>query len=88
MRIDERMNSPQSTKELLAISKEMAEAGRGKYTGQTAAGCTANVCLIAGGQVYVANAGDSKAVGCSVNGKPLTLSTDHKPSLKAERDRI
>ena len=82
------MSSPQGSKDLLAISKEMAEAGKGKYTGQTQAGCTANVCLVAGGNVYVANAGDSRAVGCSVNGKVLTLSTEHKPSLKAEGDRI
>ena len=66
----------------------MAEAGKGKYTGQTQAGCTANVCLIAGGSVYVANAGDAKAVGCSINGKALTLSTSHHPTSKGEKERI
>ena len=56
------------------------------------AGTTALVCLIAKEEVYIANAGDSRAVGCSRIGKSVlnegkggkgkirNLSNDHKPS--------
>jgi serine/threonine protein phosphatase PrpC len=36
---------------------------------------------------YVANIGDSRAVLCR-NGQPVPLSTDHKPDLPSERNRI
>jgi serine/threonine protein phosphatase PrpC len=33
------------------------------------AGCTANVCLITPEMIYVANAGDSRAVYCNLKGE-------------------
>jgi serine/threonine protein phosphatase PrpC len=50
-------------------------------------GCTAIAGLQRGRVLYVANAGDSRAVLCRA-GTAMALSRDHKPSLKAERDRI
>lgn len=50
-------------------------------------GSTALCCLIHAGRVIVANAGDSRAVGC-ISGRTVPLSTDHKPNLPAERARI
>jgi len=50
-------------------------------------GSTALCCLVAGNRVFVANAGDSRAVGC-IGGKSVPLSVDHKPNLPAERNRI
>ena len=37
--------------------------------------------------MYVANAGDSRAVMC-VNGKAIALTIDHKPTSESERKRI
>jgi serine/threonine protein phosphatase PrpC len=50
-------------------------------------GSTALCCLVQGGRVMVANAGDSRAVAC-VSGRTVPLSTDHKPNLPAELARI
>eukprot|EP00349_Pseudokeronopsis_sp_Brazil_P003104 CAMPEP_0202957684 /NCGR_PEP_ID=MMETSP1396-20130829/2070_1 /ASSEMBLY_ACC=CAM_ASM_000872 /TAXON_ID= /ORGANISM="Pseudokeronopsis sp., Strain Brazil" /LENGTH=118 /DNA_ID=CAMNT_0049675315 /DNA_START=425 /DNA_END=781 /DNA_ORIENTATION=+ len=50
-------------------------------------GCTANVVYIRDNWLYIANAGDSRSVLCS-NGKAIPLSTDHKPHLPSERQRI
>ena len=51
------------------------------------AGCTANVVLIAGEQIYCANAGDSRSVA-SKGRKAEPLSYDHKPEDPAEMQRI
>lgn len=51
------------------------------------AGCTAVVALMHQGQLYVANAGDSRAVACK-GGKAEALSFDHKPTQETERHRI
>lgn len=51
------------------------------------AGCTAIVAVIEGNRLYVANAGDSRAVLCRRN-IAVPLSTDHKPASELERDRI
>jgi protein phosphatase 2C family protein 2/3 len=53
-----------------------------------AGGCTANVGLIKGGVLYLANAGDSRAIAYTLNGKTLGLSEDHKPENREERQRI
>lgn len=41
-------------------------------------GCTANVVMIAGNKIIVANAGDSRSA-LSRNGTVIELSKDHKP---------
>ncbi|XP_018015519.1 probable protein phosphatase 2C T23F11.1 isoform X2 [Hyalella azteca] len=51
------------------------------------AGSTAVSCLITSDTLYCANVGDSRAVA-SVCGAAVALSTDHKPSLPAEKERI
>ncbi|EFN51431.1 hypothetical protein CHLNCDRAFT_59807 [Chlorella variabilis] len=51
------------------------------------AGCTAVVALIMGDRLYVANAGDSRAVLCR-GGRALAMSEDHKPAAPDERARI
>ena len=56
--------------------------------GHTFAGCTANVVLITKTEVYCANAGDSRAYIFSKTGEVIPLSTDHKPDVEAEKQRI
>lgn len=53
-----------------------------------AAGCTAVVALKHRNELYVANAGDSRAILCRENGEAYALSFDHKPADKIESDRI
>ena len=51
------------------------------------AGSTALCVLVKDGQLFCANAGDSRAVAC-VNGRPVALSSDHKPNDVREKPRI
>ncbi|KAJ1438380.1 phosphatase 2C-like domain-containing protein, partial [Ochromonadaceae sp. CCMP2298] len=51
------------------------------------AGCTAVVALLAGNQLYVANAGDSRGVLCR-GAEAYALSYDHKPQQDKELGRI
>ena len=52
-------------------------------------GCTGCVCVIdeKNKKMYFANAGDSRVVLCK-NGNAIAMSTDHKPELESEKDRI
>ena len=51
------------------------------------AGTTAVIVLMTKDRYYVANIGDSRAVLCR-EGKAIPLSTDHKPDLPSEHNRI
>ena len=52
-------------------------------------GCTGCVCVIDEmyKKMYFANAGDSRVV-LGKNGNAIAMSTDHKPELESEKDRI
>ncbi|XP_039292202.1 probable protein phosphatase CG10417 [Nilaparvata lugens] len=50
-------------------------------------GCTAVVALLAGNNLYVANAGDSRCIVCR-NGEAIEMSIDHKPEDAPEMERI
>ena len=50
-------------------------------------GSTAVVTLIRGKEIYVSNAGDSRAILCR-NGNAVDLTRDHKPESPRERSRI
>lgn len=53
----------------------------------SSSGCTAVVALLAGNELYVANAGDSRCVVCR-NGSAMDMSLDHKPEDTEELERI
>lgn len=55
--------------------------------GDELAGSTGNIVLIRDGVLYCGNAGDSRAV-CSCMGVADALSSDHKPTLRGEKERI
>lgn len=50
-------------------------------------GCTAIVALLKHNELFIANAGDSRAVLCR-DGNAIALSNDHKPTNLEERERI
>jgi protein phosphatase 2C family protein 2/3 len=54
---------------------------------QDSAGTTALAAVVWGSSLYVANAGDSRAV-LSRHGKAIDLTRDHKPHEPSERQRI
>ncbi|KXS21903.1 PP2C-domain-containing protein [Gonapodya prolifera JEL478] len=65
-----------------------AEMRKDPYLGTGGAGCTAIAVLITpDGDIFVGNAGDCRAV-ISVGGTAVALSTDHKPTVPAEAERI
>ena len=51
-------------------------------------GCTANVIFIKDNKLYIANAGDSRAIAIMSDGTVEELSVDHKPESKTELQRI
>ena len=101
--IDEMLLKPENRKELRLFKGDKGEKilkpGEKKITDSAAAskeidepfestaGCTANVALIVGNDVYVANAGDSRCV-IGEGGKFEELSIDHKPDNEGEKARI
>ncbi len=65
--------------------------GRGSDDVGFNAGCTACSALITPNEIYVANAGDSRAVLAvkkSDKLKAVDMSIDHKPEMPEERQRI
>jgi len=79
--MDIMLQKPEYRTELLSMKNEPGD-------GECMAGCTANVSLIHKGIVYCANAGDSRTILWNAQKKVEELSTDHKPELPAEKERI
>ncbi|PUZ71923.1 hypothetical protein GQ55_2G352500 [Panicum hallii var. hallii] len=65
---------------------ETEEGPNSNFPGPTS-GSTACVAVIRNDQLIVANAGDSRCV-ISRKGQAFNLSTDHKPDLEGEKERI
>jgi len=74
--------SPAATCAAAAATLAAAAAARSQ------AGCTALVAVVSGADLWVANAGDSRAVLCGPTGVAVALSSDHKPGEPGEAARI
>lgn len=93
--IDEMLLKPEHKKELKMYKadkkpgdkKETLSAKDNDEAFESNAGCTANVALMIGNDLYVANAGDSRCV-IAEGGKCEELSIDHKPDNDGEKTRI
>mmetsp|Transcript_673 Transcript_673/g.747 ORF Transcript_673/g.747 Transcript_673/m.747 type:complete len:301 (+) Transcript_673:60-962(+) len=84
LRMDVLLSTPEGKKELSFLKNGDDSKG---YQADSFAGCTANVALIAKGELIVANAGDSRCI-ISSKGVAEEMSEDHKPELPRERERI
>jgi len=69
-----------NTKETRELARELAKC-------RPDAGCTANICLIVGNDIYCANVGDSRSC-IAEDGSQKSLSEDHKPTLRREKERV
>ncbi|CAD8125418.1 unnamed protein product [Paramecium sonneborni] len=78
LNIDQLLFKPEGQEELKKIKENNEESQ---------AGCTANVALIVGKTVYLANAGNLSAILCRDNA-PYELSKDHKPDDEKDKRRI
>ena len=79
---------PTSTNQLLCSAfRQTSNAMRGKGQGMTT-GTTAVVAVLVDSKLHVANVGDSNAVLSYADGSARVLTTEHKPSLASERERI
>jgi protein phosphatase 1G len=72
---------------LLASASDEMEDEEGASQHGPSAGCTSVVAVVKSGTLYVANAGDSRAVLCR-GGVARDMSIDHKPTLDGEKARI
>lgn len=82
--LDRLLQNPKCSQELLSLAHDDTKCGESAHS----CGCTvAACCVLQGGEVVVANAGDCRVVlsrqGCAMN-----LSQDHKPTLAGEMARI
>jgi len=62
--------------------------GEGPEPPECSAGCTSVVAVVKDGVLYVANAGDSRAVLSRAGGAVQEMSQDHKPTNEGEKARI
>ena len=74
---------------IIAFADTNADFLKHAWLGDWNDGCTATTALLLGTDLYVANAGDSRAVLCRRGDAPgMPLSVDHKPSVPSEAARI
>jgi len=85
--MDEMLRSPQCKDELMSLIDSNDLKNEIGLDDESTAGCTANVILISGNDLYTANSGDSRSAICE-DGAFIELSIDHKPDNENEKDRI
>lgn len=96
LKIDVLLTTEEGKKEIKEITEgaktkgenEMGFYDQGEEEGVDMKGCTANVVFIKNDKIYVANAGDSRAIAIMSDGRVEELSVDHKPENESETTRI
>lgn len=97
LKMDTLLEAPAGKEAILKLCKEFkakctsSPSKRGleetQDEGPDMKGCTANVLLIKNKTMYIANAGDSRAI-LGTKEKVIELSVDHKPDNEGEKARI
>lgn len=93
LEVDKILFTAEGVEEIKSIQAELAADGPKSPLdmiadkGPDGKGCTANVVLIKGETLYIANAGDSRSV-LATKGVGIELSLDHKPENEKEIARI
>ena len=89
--VDTQLRTVEGAKEVFRIQRDLPDSAPVDTNiardAVATAGCTAVVALITAGTLYVANAGDSRAV-LGRKGRAVEMSQDHKPDLPEELARI
>jgi serine/threonine protein phosphatase PrpC len=88
MKLDESMKTEAGKRELKLLKADDPDDEYGGGMLETVAGCTANVVLIAGEDIFTANAGDSRAVLFRNGKSAIELSCDHKTHVPEEVTRV
>lgn len=86
-RMDDLLLNPRGEEDLNVISKRLGNQTSSNQKIAYRAGTTAVLILVTKSKYFVANIGDSRAVLCRA-GTAVALSTDHKPDLPEEKERI
>ena len=89
-RVEEEEESKEQVEaEINKIKLELSEKGPDRHRNLVErCGSSAICAVIHGRTLFVANAGDSRAVLCRKDGVVVPLSEDHKPNLEREKKRI
>jgi len=91
LRMDALMQSQHGNKELCRLNKQLPSDYKVSISDleefECNSGCTAVVSVVKRNKIYIANAGDSRAV-LARQGQAIQLTTDHKPELESEYNRV
>jgi serine/threonine protein phosphatase PrpC len=88
LHMDSLLNTQEGQKELMRLKRDLPDAYEIRPEEiDCMAGCTAVVAFIRKNQLIVANAGDSRCV-LAKGGRAIDMTTDHKPDLPQEKERI
>jgi len=88
LHMDSLLNTQEGQKELMRLKRDLPDAYEIRPEEiDCMAGCTAVVAFVRKNQLIVANAGDSRCV-LAKGGRAIDMTTDHKPDLPLEKERI
>ena len=88
-KIDTLLMSKKGKKELEILKEQQTKLNNSsENSNMNRVGCTALVVLVTKTDIYIANAGDCRAMSCSFSGQIIHQTKDHKPTDPKEEARI